>query len=149
MLRVIKKSSMPLYEENYLRLTLILPDLKSKNSVIVRNKSLGMELSMSVIERFKYTTTIQLKMAPISRKDLLPDCVMVVRLCHDAEVAEVISFQGQQRLKPVYDYPNSKMFHPDEKRQTNNLLCDFLSFCNKKGLIFCDDESSHLSIINW
>jgi len=51
---------------------------------------------------------------------------MKVRIYHDAQLAEVISYQGHSRILSKYPYPNQKMFHRDEKRQANYLLNDWL-----------------------
>lgn len=54
---------------------------------------------------------------------------MLVRLYHDAQLAEVCSSQQIFRIKPRYDYPNEKMHHKDEKQQVNLFLHDWLKFC--------------------
>ena len=63
---------------------------------------------------------------------------MVVRLYHDARMAEVISNQDVQQIKPRYDYPNEKMHLPDEKQQVNYFLKEWLQLCLKLGQVNFD-----------
>lgn len=58
---------------------------------------------------------------------------MVVRLYHDARMAEVISNQYVSQIKPRYDYPNDRMHLPDEKQQINNFLKEWLQLCLQLG----------------
>ena len=58
---------------------------------------------------------------------------MVVRLYHDARMAEIISNQDVKQVKPRYDYPNEKMHLPDEKQQINFFLKEWLQLCLQHG----------------
>ena len=60
---------------------------------------------------------------------------MVIRLYHDARMAEVISSQDIQQVQPRYDYPNVKMHHPDEKEQMNLFLKEWLQLCLRLGYV--------------
>lgn len=60
---------------------------------------------------------------------------MVVRLYHDARMAEVISSQNVRQIKPRYDYPNTDMHYPDEKKQINLFLKEWLQLCLQLGQI--------------
>lgn len=60
---------------------------------------------------------------------------MVIRLYHDARMAEVISNQDIRQVKPRYDYPNNKMHLPDEKQQMNIFLKEWLQLCHALGQV--------------
>jgi uncharacterized protein YqiB (DUF1249 family) len=60
---------------------------------------------------------------------------MVIRMYHDARMAEVISNQDIRQVKPRYDYPNSKMHLPDEKEQINQFLKEWLQLSLKLGQV--------------
>jgi len=60
---------------------------------------------------------------------------MIVRLYHDARMAEVISNQDVRQVKPRYDYPNSEMHLPDEKQQISQFLNEWLQLCLKLGQV--------------
>lgn len=81
---------------------------------------------MRVLEKSKYTHLVQLRQLP-ENPDTFPAALTLrIRLYHDAQLAEVSAYQEHHRLQPRYDYPNRHMFHPDEKRQANFLLHDWL-----------------------
>lgn len=60
---------------------------------------------------------------------------MSIRLYHDAQMAEVISTQDVQQVKPRYDYPNVYMHQQDEKQQINQFLNEWLQLCLKFGQV--------------
>jgi len=60
---------------------------------------------------------------------------MVMRLYHDARVAEVISSQDIHHVKPRNDYPNVLMHLPDEKQQINQFLKEWLQLCFELGQV--------------
>lgn len=60
---------------------------------------------------------------------------MIIRLYHDARMAEVISSQGVVQVKPRYDYPNTQMHQQDEKQQINQFLNEWLHLCLQMGQV--------------
>lgn len=58
---------------------------------------------------------------------------MVIRLYHDARLAEVIANQDVRQVKPRYDYPNKAMHLPDEKQQMNIFLKEWLQLSLQLG----------------
>jgi uncharacterized protein YqiB (DUF1249 family) len=60
---------------------------------------------------------------------------MIIRLYHDARMAEVISNQDIRHVKPRYDYPNTQMHLPDEKQQISQFLKEWLQLCLKLGQV--------------
>ena len=58
---------------------------------------------------------------------------MIIRLYHDARVADVISSQDIKQIKPRYQYPNKSMHLPDEKQQINLFLKEWLQLCLQQG----------------
>jgi uncharacterized protein YqiB (DUF1249 family) len=82
-------------------------------------------------EQTRYTSLFEVTQN-ISR--LLPTLTkphMLVRLYHDARLAEVCCSQQISRIKARYDYPNEKMHQQDEKQQVNLFLHDWLKHCLK------------------
>ncbi len=82
---------------------------------------------LAVVERTRYTLLLTIKHSFQQGGRFLPDLVFKVRVYLDAALAEVIAYQGQHHLLASYPYPNEQMFLPDEKRQVNLLLHDWLS----------------------
>lgn len=93
----------------------------------------GTRIELNLLERSRYTllVAIQQSFVPEGSQHLLGDLQFKVRLYLDAKLAEVVSYQGQQALEPHYPFPNKRMFYPDEKRQNNLVLYDWLSNCSR------------------
>lgn len=66
---------------------------------------------------------------------------MSIRLYHDARMAEVISSQDIQQVKPRYDYPNQQMHQEDEKQQINQFLNEWLHLCLTHGQVNVELEN--------
>ena len=92
-----------------------------------------MVVSFEVTYRSRYTTVLTLDLPSSVRG--LGGMRIKIRAYHDARTAEVIEFQGQRRLKAVYDYPNEQMHQPDEKVQVNRFLSEFLNACLRHGIV--------------
>lgn len=89
------------------------------------------QLSVHVVERCPYTTTLEIAPSPLPHDGEAP--CMTVRVYHDARLAEVVACAGRRRVQPRYDYPNEDMLQPDEKAQWNRFLGEWLSYCLQHG----------------
>lgn len=122
-------------EVNYHRLTRLLPRLEQEQEwrfgVEAATDQLR-QVSISVVERSKYTTTVE-----VAQESLLANWVpkpcLTVRLYHDAQMAEVLAFRANHQWSGTYDYPNAQMYQPDEKAQQNSFLGEWLEFCLRTG----------------
>lgn len=97
----------------------------------------GTRIVLTLLERSRYTLLmgIQQVFLPEQPQALLSDLQFKVRIYLDAKLAEVVSYQGQQPLESRYPFPNKRMFYPDEKRQTNLVLYDWLSNCSRLNFL--------------
>jgi uncharacterized protein len=108
-----------LYEMNYSKVLSLFPQLansgQSENIILkCRDKTLQIKIE----EQHKYTSVVKLyKLLPINKNIKMVD--MMLRLYHDAQLIEVIAFQGNKRLKKYENYPNKDMYLIDEKKQLN------------------------------
>lgn len=89
-------------------------------------------VEIKILEAFKYTTTLEIVQKP-QLETWMTNPSMLVRVYHDANTAEVVSYQGHRNLKPRYTQPNPKMYHADEKMQVNQFLGEWLTHCLKVG----------------
>ena len=89
-------------------------------------------VEIKILEAFKYTTTLEIVQKP-EFKQWMTNPSMLVRVYHDANTAEVVSYQGHRNLQPRYSRPNPKMYHADEKMQVNEFLGEWLTHCLKVG----------------
>ena len=80
---------------------------------------------VKVCERHKYMTIIDLNLQ-LSESDNIPDILIRLRLYFDAQVAEVIAYQGVERIPARYQIKLSRGDVRDEKMQVNLLLNEFL-----------------------
>ena len=121
-------------DDNYRRLTRLMPDLRQTDRREFRMFPQGAALvvSFEVTYRSRYTTVLTLDLPANVRS--IGGMRIKIRVYHDARTAEVIEFQGQRRFKAVYDYPNPQMRQPDEKVQVNRFLSEFLNACLRHGV---------------
>ena len=148
--RIDLKAFMACCEGNYFRLLGLFPNLQSVDERRI-GLSLGAEAEvvLTVLERTSYTTLLSIAQRQIGTveppdtrsertdKSVTVRCfkppVLTVRLYHDAQIAEVITYGSNRGVRPKNTYPNQQMFQPDEKRQWNNFLEEWLVLCRKHG----------------
>lgn len=121
------------FERNYSTLFEMLCNSQVLEQGRVEIKIAGTLIVLNLLERSRYTLLVEIQQSFLTGENrrLLRDLHFTVRLYLDAKLAEVVSYQGQQPLKPRYPFPNQRMFYPDEKRQTNLVLYDWLSNCSR------------------
>lgn len=91
-------------------------------------------ISQDVSGFIQQSTTRQSKLSSCPLAKLFRPS-MIIRLYHDARMAEVISSQDIRQVKPRYDYPNRDMHLPDEKQQINLFLNEWLHLCLRLGQV--------------
>jgi uncharacterized protein YqiB (DUF1249 family) len=82
-------------------------------------------LAVSIVENTKYTQLVEISRDVPDSYFLNPPKVLV-RIYHDAQLAEVLTSRQICHLKPVYNYPNSDMHQIDEKFRINAFLEELL-----------------------
>lgn len=125
-------------EANYVRLLKILPDLTERDEWLfeIGSGHTQSQVAITVQERAPYTTTLQLVQLTTPSHELLSQIKtprLTICLYHDADMAEVVAWEHHRRLRPRYQYPNTHMYHIDEKAQCNRFLSDWLMLCLKQG----------------
>lgn len=89
---------------------------------------------LRVTERSPYTTTLELSRITVgASSSWLAMPKLILRMYHDAKLAEVLAWEGHKRLRPRYEYPNQSMYQSDEKYQLNRFLGEWLSLCLELG----------------
>lgn len=118
------------YEENFRLLQHLVPEMEAGGDRYFLSGADGLHaLEIHVLERFRYTTFIELTKPFLMGDEWLPDLAMQLRLYHDACVVEVVCYQGCQRIPARYEIEHPAPFHKDEKRQVNLLLHELLMYC--------------------
>lgn len=126
-------------ERNYHRVLKILPGLREGRGTwrYAVGQSGQIDVSIRLLESAPYTSLVLIE----QRHESLTLPVFSLRICHDADVAEIISWDGHRDWQSNYAYPNPKMYQPDEKLSLNRFLSDWLDFCLNLGMVhlgICD-----------
>jgi len=121
-------------ETNYMRILKLMPDFDDcdEREFQVSHEALSARVRLRVDERFAYTSTLEVSQQHAADSEWLQAPTLLVRLYHDAGMAEVVCVRRRQ-MAGVYPYPNPLMHQPDEKAQLNEYLGEWLSHCLNHG----------------
>ncbi|WP_339618180.1 DUF1249 domain-containing protein [uncultured Gilvimarinus sp.] len=122
-------------EANYLLLSKLTPELAVRDAwqFAVERAGKSWEMRIEVTERMRYTTTVRVARQDERDSSWLQLPQLTVRLYHDAQLAEVLAWEGHRRLQVRYSYPNRDMYQADEKAQFNRFLGEWLTHCLQHG----------------
>jgi uncharacterized protein YqiB (DUF1249 family) len=123
---------MELYELNYIQLRRLLPDIDALQDRSVSRVDGALDLYLTIRERCKYTTTLHLTYRFTDRDgdNEAPD--IVVRMYHDAQVAEVLSRGPRGTGQSAYDRVH-RDYSLETKWQVNRFLHKWLGYCLLHG----------------
>jgi len=124
---------MELYECNYIRLRNLVPDLETVGDQMISRVDGVLDLHLKIVERCKFTTTLNLSYYFYDDEGSFPAPDMTVRLYHDAQVGEVIAC-GRRRGVRHASY--NRMFNSytlPEKWRMNRFLQKWLGYCLMQG----------------
>lgn len=123
------------YERNYASLMRLLPHIRntgySRRIAFTADQKIATQLTFTVLENSPYTSYILLKQDSILGRIAAPQ--LYIRCYHDAQLAEITFAQNTRSFRGVYAYPNKAMHQPDEKRQLNQFLEEWLVRCLAAG----------------
>ena len=120
---------MDLYEYNYLRLRKIVPDLEIADEMISVTPG-HLDLYLSVTERCKYTTMIQLTYRFDKDDGFICQPDMHIKIYHDARNAEVLD-RLDKKHRRVYSGETLQ-----QKWKLNRFLYKWLGYCIHQGHYF-------------
>ncbi|MFK5913908.1 MAG: DUF1249 domain-containing protein [Woeseiaceae bacterium] len=126
------KEPMWFFERNYSFFRAIFPEIIELYSGAIFYRDNLKTVRLQCLEVSRYTTLISLRLSFIECPQVTP-VEMTIRLYHDAEVADIISYQNISRLIAPY-FSNKTPSESDHKRQANILLYELLSGCTKKRI---------------
>lgn len=126
-----------LCEANFVRLERLLQDMSEPHYQFCwfdghHNR---IDVEIDIVERFKYTTTLQLTKTLHNVPAPMDNVELTVRLYSDARMAEVVTLSQGKQLAGIYRYPNDKMYQIDEKEQANHYLAEWLSHLLAHGTV--------------
>lgn len=129
---------MNLCDINYMLMLRLLADKETMGEQRCFFISDFLSYTITINEVTRYTSLVTISQDAVIMGHNLSELLrpkMVIRLYHDARMAEVISNQDIRQVKPRYDYPNSQMHLPDEKQQINVFLKEWLQLCHSHGQV--------------
>ncbi len=97
-------------------------------------------LQIRVTETHRFTTCLEIVQQP-GDPDRLSNPTMQVRVYHDVNSAEVLSYQGRRGFKGRYKQPNRHMYQVREKALINRFLGEWLSHCLQCGRVALEMEA--------
>ena len=132
---------MAVCDGNYIRLLKLLPNVMPAArrefelpAVGAGDHATTQRVVLEVVETFKYTSTVSLSLdVPGKSSAYYRPPAMLVRLYHDANTAEVISYQDERRIRVLIQEDELPRYYPDEKEQVNLFLADWLTLCLEAG----------------
>lgn len=126
---------MAICQSNYGRLLRLLPEWQAsaRRDFDLCYESREVQVSVWVEEAFRYTSTVVMRQTQTGGSPWLDTPDIVIRIYHDARMAEVICTRRRRHLSGVYSYPNANMHQPDEKFQLNQHLAEWLNQCLSFG----------------
>lgn len=121
------KEPMWFFERNYSYLRSLFPEIIELNSnALIYDDKLKV-IKIKCLEVSRYTTLVSLYLS-FTECPQVARVEMNIRLYHDAEVADVVSYQNITRLVAPY-FSNNKNVDDNHKKQANILLYEILSSC--------------------
>ena len=124
------KEPMWFFERNYSFLRDVFPEIIELDSDTLIYQDKLKLVKIKCLEVSRYTTLISLQLT-FTQCPQIPPVEMTVRLYHDAEVADVVTYQNITRLVAPY-FSKEKETDKDHKRQANILLYELLVGCIKR-----------------
>lgn len=128
---LVKQSA--ICETNYARLQRLLPPHVDAREYRISWHQNDYSVQIRRDEEFTYTSTLLLSYWPETASPWFNPQTLVIRMYHDARMAEVVCIKRRKQLNGRYDYPNPEMHQPDEKFQLNQYLSEWLSHCVASG----------------
>jgi len=127
---------MELYELNYIQLRRLVPDLDAVQDHSTSAVKGALNLHLTVQERCRYTSTLHLTYQFADNGAFFPAPDVVVRMYHDAQMAEVIS-RGGRPGRPDAGYDRFRnQYSLEIKWQVNRFLHKWLGYCLHHGHAF-------------
>jgi uncharacterized protein len=126
-----------LYEASYTRLLRLAPDVDQLEGTVVSQVAGALELYLTVLERHKYTTTVNLTYrfhTPEGEAFLEPNA----RLCvyHDVRSVELLGHSRRRRVRGLQPWRRGRMPEVERKWEMNRFLLKWLKFCTHQGHMF-------------
>lgn len=132
-------SLMDLYENNYLRLRKLVPDLSALPVDSLSQLPGCLSLHLTILERSKFTTTFSLTYLFKEGDQSSAEPALTIRIYHDANIVEVLNGHLQHG-RQHYDHVSDSAIKI--KWKLNRFLFKWLGYCLHLGHSFSAIEAS-------
>lgn len=143
------------YESNFVRFMRLVPELERMDGAYVSRVAGTLDLYLSVLERFKYTTTVCMTYrfeadGPMDVEPFVFEPRARIRIYHDVRAVEVISHCRRKACRRVHPWRRGHMPDLDRKWELNRFLQKWLGFCLRQGHLYlrCTSLSIAPSVID-
>jgi len=126
-------SLMSLYESNYIRLGWLVPDLAGMPQAAVSSVPGDVPLHLTVEERSRYTTTLNLTYLFEDQGAMLSDPDLQIRIYHDARLAEVQACARWHRHTLLESIRSQLGRALGDRWLRNVMLNKWLDYCVERG----------------
>lgn len=133
---------MELYESNYIRLRNLVPDLGALQPEVISRVSGVLDLHLCIVERCKFTTTLNLTYHFSDAEGVSPAPDIRVRIYHDAQVGEVIACGRRRGLRHAEYNRMHHQYTLEEKWRMNRFLQKWLGYCLRQGHRFSPNSKT-------
>ncbi|HSH41405.1 MAG TPA: DUF1249 domain-containing protein [Arenicellales bacterium] len=133
---------MELYENNYIFIRRLAPDLDRSRDMVVSRVDGTPDLHMRVLERCPYTTSLLLThcFREGRRPEVIPD--LRIRIYHDARVAEVLPDSRIRGFRYWRDHAPPRSGTLEWRWEVNRFLNRWLRYCLGEGHGFAVDDTA-------
>ena len=130
---------MDLYENNYLRLKKLIPELMELDGQLVSHVTGCLDLHLSIIEQSKFTTLLALSYRFDRDVGQAREPDLQIRVYHDVAMAEVLSGSLHHGSLILNNLPETAI---QERWHLNRFLYKWLGFCLHIGHHLVSSDSS-------
>jgi len=123
-------SLMDMYEDNYIKLRKLIPNVKYINKSGISKSSGHLNLHLQILERSKFTTTLRLSYCFTDNGESRLEPNLKIRIYHDAGLAEVMSGKLHHGKLVLDHLPADAL---KQKWQLNRFLSKWLKYCLRQN----------------
>jgi len=138
-------SLMDMYEDNFIKLRKLIPDLHLIKESAISTSPERLNLHLKIVERSKYTTTLRLSYCFTDKGESRLEPNLKIRIYHDAGLAEVMSGKLHHGRLVLDHLPADAL---KQKWQLNRFLSKWLKYCLRQnhGFSVNTEPTSKISI---
>ncbi|VAW59716.1 hypothetical protein MNBD_GAMMA08-1174 [hydrothermal vent metagenome] len=136
-------SLMDMYEDNYMKLRKLIPELDKIKTSAISTSAGHLNLHLEIVERSKFTSTLRLSYCFTEQGETRLEPNLKIRIYHDAGLAEVMSGKLHHGKLVLDHLPADAL---KQKWQLNRFLSKWLKYCLRQNHGFLADSAMVSSV---